>query len=70
MQTDPLGRTTRYVYDRKSRLVANHLPSGAVTRCDYDAEDNLVRHDEAGQATHHLEYVGVQRSACSPPGWQ
>ena len=44
---DPLGRTTRYVYDARNRLVETLLPDGTSQKSDYDNDNNLVGREDA-----------------------
>jgi RHS repeat-associated protein len=51
-RTDSLGHTTRYVIDRRCRLIAETDPTGATTRTTYDERDRpLTVEDPLGRVT-------------------
>jgi RHS repeat-associated protein len=58
-RTDPLGRATRYRYDAKGRLIQVSLPSDAVLKYAYDADDNVVQFVDANGAVTRLDYCGL-----------
>lgn len=53
---DPTGRTTRYVYDDKSRLIQAIQPSGISQSFDWDPEDNLLIHTDPNGRQTRFEY--------------
>ena len=50
--TDPLGRTTRYVYDQANRLIEVISPEGGTWSATYDADNQLTSStDPSGNTT-------------------
>ena len=51
-ETDPLGRTTRFKYNKAGLKTETIYPDGSIARNEYDSMDRLVkRSDECGRAT-------------------
>ncbi|WP_051722379.1 putative T7SS-secreted protein [Streptomyces albus] len=73
--TTAQGHTSRYLIDRRSNVIAETDPTGAVTRTAYDAHDRVIsrtdplghttafRYDEAGRLTAAVHPDGSESTA-------
>lgn len=68
IETDRLGRTTRYEYDALGRVARTVYPDGTATQNEYDAAGQLVAAiDERGSRTEHAYDAAGRRISTTDP---